>query len=193
MTDMVPERVLDARSASFSISHLVAYQDFQHKADYDPDAVWLFDTIIPPFQRKLVWTEAQMARFINSIWAGIDIGRYVVNDAMDAPWQQRAAAGCSWHPTDRWLIDGQQRLTAIQYYLTDRFPIRGKDGHLHLWSDLSEVDRRQFGHKEFSRGIVKIYDEHNLRVLYDLMNFGGVAHEASERALPEDQQGAWRP
>ena len=189
MTDMVPDKILDARTASFGIGHLMMYRDYEHKAEHADDARWLFDAILPPFQRELVWDQAMMVRFVESIWKGVDIGRYVVNDAQDAPHRRKPGGGIEWHPTDRWLIDGQQRLTAIRTYLEDDFAIRGADGRLHLWSDLPKVDQRHFGNKPFDRGIVRIQDEHDLRVLYDTMNFGGVPHRPHQRALPEDDAG----
>jgi hypothetical protein len=188
MTEMVPEKILEARTASFGISHLLSYKDYEHRDEYAADARWLFDTILPPFQRELVWDHGMMARFVESIWKGVDIGRYVVNDAQDAPHKRKQGGGIEWHPTDRWLIDGQQRLTAIQTYLDDGFAIKGADGMLHMWSDLPKVDQRHFGAKPFDRGMVRIYDEHDLRVLYDTMNFGGIPHRADQRALPEDDK-----
>ena len=193
MTDMVPRRILDARTASFGIGHLIMYEEYDGKNEHDAQANWLFDTIIPPFQRELVWDTDMMIRFIESAWMGMDIGRYVVNDASDAPSRKLKGDGIQWHPTDRWLIDGQQRLTAIKCYLNNEFPIRGADGESYLWSELTQVDRRRFGNIPFDRCITRISTELDLRVLYDRLNYGGVAHREDQRALPDGEPEGWTP
>ena len=194
MTAMVPEKILDARTANFGIGHLLASAGFDHRSEYDPDAVWLFDTILPPFQRGVEWDEAMMVRFIESIWMGMDIGRNVVNDAQDAPGAGTRAGGKPlWHPSDRWLIDGQQRLTAIHRYVSDRFPIVGADGIPHLWSELPKVDQRHFASRQFDRGITSIHNELDLRILYDRMNYGGMRHREDQRALPDGEPDGWTP
>ena len=190
MTDMTPSKLLNCSTSAFGIGHLLHVLDYEHKDEHDADAIWLFDTIIPPFQRQVVWNEAMMSRFITSIWQGVDIGRYIVNDIMDNP---SPTDGRIWHKEDHWLIDGQQRLTAIDRYVRDKIAIQGEDGRLWLWSDLSKSDHRKFGHIGFPRGIVRMGSEYDLRVLYDTMNFGGMAHTQEQRALPEGIPENWEP
>jgi hypothetical protein len=46
----------------------------------------------------------------------------------------------------------------------------------------------------FSRGTIRERDEQRLRGHYDLLNFGGLAHEAHERATAaEEPEAAERP
>ena len=47
MSVMVPEKLLDARTASYGIGHLLLHLSFDHREGYDQDAVWLFDAIPP--------------------------------------------------------------------------------------------------------------------------------------------------
>ncbi len=83
--------------------------------------------IVPPFQRPPVWTEEQKVRFIESIWHGLPLGSYVVNRTLDL------------RRVDNWLLDGQQRITAIVEYVNDAFPVLGL-----RWSELAQVDHRSF-------------------------------------------------
>jgi hypothetical protein len=195
MTDRVPAKMIDARTGNYGISHLLSYfnKGSDERENYPADARWLFDTVLPPFQRSLEWDEAMMIRFIESAWMGVDIGRYVVNDAQDAPPRTFKDGSWLWHKTDRWLIDGQQRLTAISCYVQDQFAVKGADGRLWKWTDLPLVDQRKFGSIGFDRGIIKVYSEVDLRVLYDRMNFGGIAHREDQRALPEGEPENWAP
>lgn len=121
---------------------------------------------LPSWQRPLVWTYEQKVRLIESLWLGLNIGTYTFN---------RAERGSKF---DNLLIDGQQRMWALQCYLTDEFPVFG-----HYWSEVTEVDRRGF---EFSRHfhcyITKSEDEDYLRSYYNMMNFGGTAHTEDQRA-----------
>lgn len=121
---------------------------------------------LPPWQRPLVWTQDQKVRLIESLWLGLNIGTYTFN---------RAKHGSRF---DNLLIDGQQRMWALQCYLSDEFPVFG-----YRWSDVTDVDRRGF---EFSRHfhcyITQSEDEQYLRDYYNMMNFGGVAHTEDQRA-----------
>lgn len=125
---------------------------------------------LPNWQRPAVWTEAQQARFIESCYLGLDIGRFVVTQANFDGFQG---------PLDNLLLDGQQRLTAIEAYLADQFPVYG-----YRWSELGEIDRRLF-HRQILPTITictdqpwngEVVDEAFLRDLYIRMNYGGTAH-----------------
>lgn len=114
---------------------------------------------LPEWQRPLVWTEAQMIRLIESIWRGIPIGSYsyVENDDLT---------------TDGLLIDGQQRMYALERYFDNRFTVLG-----YFWNQLTRVDQRAFlVSRHFPCYIVRSSDEIFLREYYNLMNFGGTAH-----------------
>ena len=121
---------------------------------------------LPEWQRGLVWTDAQKIALIESAWRGLSIGTYTFN---------RADMG---HRFDDLLIDGQQRMNAIQDYLDDRFKVFG-----FLWSEVTDVDRRMWEMSvHFNSYITETTDEQYLRDYYNLTNFGGTAHKESERA-----------
>lgn len=123
---------------------------------------------LPPWQRGLVWSDEQKVRLIESLWLGLNIGTYTFN---------RSKFGTQY---DNLLIDGQQRMWAIQCYLEDQFPVFG-----YRWSEVTEVDRRGFEFTaHFHCYITNSDDEAYLRSYYDMMNFGGTAHKESERATP---------
>lgn len=121
---------------------------------------------LPTWQRPLVWTQGQKVRLIESAWKGLSIGTYTYN---------RASLGS---PYDNLLIDGQQRLHAIECYLNDEFPVFG-----YRWSEVTVVDRRIWEMTTHFRSyITETEDEAFLRNYYNLTNFGGTAHKETERA-----------
>ena len=122
---------------------------------------------LPSWQRGLVWTEEQQVRLIESAWRGLNIGTYTINHSPSYK-----------GPFENLLIDGQQRLHALQRYFQNEFKVFG-----YRWSEVTEVDRRVFlMSRHFSSYITKTDDEIYLREYYNMMNFGGVAHKESERA-----------
>ncbi len=118
--------------------------------------------VLPPFQRPFVWTEAQCVRFIESMWLGLPLAAYVYNDGLE----NRGLA------YDRWLLDGQQRWTAILRYAAGDYHVFGK-----LFPDLT-VERQ----RRFRMGIVfpcyvtKLGDEAKLREIYNRLAYGGTPH-----------------
>lgn len=128
---------------------------------------------IPEFQRDLKWSAAQKARLIQSIWFNIDIGSYIVTGGA-------SVNGVMSQYSDM-VIDGQQRLSAIEDYFADRLAIPDTQGTLRLFSEISPTDQRFFRSRIFSRITVASHDLEYLKNLYNIMAFGGVAHEESER------------
>lgn len=122
---------------------------------------------LPTWQRPFVWTEAQSIKLIESLWLGLNIGTYTFNRTRHANVEY-----------DNLLIDGQQRMKAIQDYLEDRFPVFG-----YRWSETTVYDQRGFQNgSHFHCYITESTDEDYLRNYYNMMNFGGIAHKESERA-----------
>jgi hypothetical protein len=118
--------------------------------------------ILPPFQRPPVWTEAQKVRFIESCWLGLPIGAFIYNrlERRDSPF-------------DSWLLDGQQRVTAVLDYLADAFPVLG-----YRYSELTQVDLRKWSMTtSFPSMVTNIDDEAQLREVYDRLAYGGTPHE----------------
>jgi hypothetical protein len=82
------------------------------------------------------------------------------------------------------LLDGQQRLTAMEDYILNRIAVPDAAGVPRYWRELSKRERRRFGDVTFVRTTVSSFDEALLIQAYNLRAFGGVAHAESERAVP---------
>jgi hypothetical protein len=122
---------------------------------------------LPSWQRGLVWSREQQIKLIESAWLGLNIGTYTLN-------RSKVYGG----PLDNLLIDGQQRMNALECYLEDQFPVFG-----FLWSEVTDADRRGFEvSRHFSCYITASEDEAYLRNYYNMTNFGGVAHKEGDRA-----------
>lgn len=120
---------------------------------------------LPTWQRPFVWTDAQQISFIESAWRGVNLGTYTVNQVFGSP-------------LDNLLIDGQQRMHAIERYLDDQFPVFGWK-----WSEVTIVDRRVWEMSTiFASYVTRSTDEDFLRGYYDMMNFSGTAHTPDQRA-----------
>lgn len=120
---------------------------------------------LPEWQRGLVWSEDQNIKLIESLWLGVSIGTYTFNRKWGSEYNNL-------------LIDGQQRLNAIERYLNDCFPVFG-----YRWSETTKFDKRRFRHTcHFHSFITESDDDAYLRSYYNMMNFGGTAHKESERA-----------
>ncbi|PNG49180.1 MULTISPECIES: DUF262 domain-containing protein [unclassified Variovorax] len=138
---------------------------------------------LAPWQREFKWSDDQARRFIHSAWTGVHLGTYVVTDLELRP-EVDGFRGIEFLPLANCVIDGQQRLKALEMYLTDQLAVPDSEGTLALWSEVDARDRRRFQGTIFSRSMIRERDETKLRELYDVMNFGGVRHEEHERALP---------
>lgn len=134
---------------------------------------------LPPWQRPLVWEQEQCIRFIESAWLGLSLGTYVVN----------RAGNSERDPISNILIDGQQRLHALERYWSDEFPVFG-----YHWSELPIKEQRSFRMSVvFPQVEVTINDEAQLRDLYDRLNFGGTAHTEDQRATVTPTGGGVNP
>lgn len=125
---------------------------------------------LPAWQRESCWSLDQNVRLIESIWAGIPIGFYIINV------QSEDKKGVPL-PYSGILIDGQQRMLALEAYINDEYTVYGS-----YWSDVHIIDKREFMHTHFPFYETKIQDESQLRDLYNKLNFGGVTHREDQKA-----------
>lgn len=145
---------------------------------------------LPPFQRPEVWTVKQKRSFIESVFVGNSIGSVVfVSTDIDAT-------------TDGWLIDGQQRLTAVRDFLSNSFTIfndiswddvKADIPYANNWYDYQHKDDegnvsivsvtplRHWRRSCFDAVIIDETNEEYLKVLYERMNYGGTAHTEEDR------------
>lgn len=147
---------------------------------YEDELPWLMGYRIPTWQRDLVWTEAQKIKFIETMILGLPLGTFVTN-ASDA--SKKVGDRTFFHKTDRLLIDGQQRLNALNDYFGDAFPVFGV-----VWSEVDGNDRWRILNSPFPAFEMRTSDENVLREVYDRLNYGGTAHTFEERATREDEQ-----
>ncbi len=179
---VMPHDVINARTRALSIGELLgrleAFTENQLSGAYKyPWATrFAMGYPLPSWQRPLVWTPMQKVRFIYSIWSGGEIGSYLVNDIFEFVGDDQTREF-----TDV-LLDGQQRLTTLEEYVTDRFAVPDREGTLRFWSELPPPERRRFARHQFSQATVSSWDEKLLRLAYDLRAFGGTAHNEDQRA-----------
>lgn len=166
---------------SFNLDHLhhmkMSYESNPAKfTEFSLDHDRLMGLAIPPFQRPIVWDEDRMIAFIETLAQKGDPGTYTyhVNDKLVTD-----ETGRQHYPMDMWLLDGQQRITSINRFFDDEFPVFGL-----FWSEIEESRRRGFLFSvTFPAYEVKNKTELELRELYDLKNFSGVPHQEHERAV----------
>ena len=152
----------------------VIYGIMQQKQQTSEDADWYnpFDKktvmgfVLPSWQRELVWSKKQQVQFIESIWRGIPLGTYTYNSVIHADPRYRGL-----------LIDGLQRLNAIDAYMNTDFPVFNI-----FYSALTDTEKRRFAMTKFGSYEFDSADEAELRAYYNLMNFGGTSHKENERA-----------
>lgn len=184
----LPYRIVDGTTSAMGLEMLTDPRAWIVK---DDDTLWdmtqerLCGLFIPPFQRPLVWDEARKISFVESAYLGIHLGTIVFNDALNLPMVEGR-----FDRTDRWLIDGQQRCNALWGYVNDEFAVFAGTPHEHRWSDLNTVERRFFHRIQIGYTKLQSNDEAHLRLVYDRLNFGGVAHTDDQRALPAPSEDA---
>jgi hypothetical protein len=125
--------------------------------------------VIPDWQRPLVWSQTQMIRFVESLWMGTPVGTYTIN--IDPTYGNGNLC------TRNILVDGQQRMWALQQYLENAFPVFDL-----YYRDLNLVERRSFEMIKWSSFETDSQDEAYIRDYYNRMNFGGTAHTEDQRA-----------
>lgn len=158
----MPDVVNLGQSYSFLIGHIFTWRETEDDFENEPK---IMGFRIPSWQRPLVWTREQEIKFIESAWLGLPLGTYSYNQ------------GKYKSPFDNLLIDGQQRMMAIQRYLNDEFKVFG-----YCWCETSKVDKRSFQMRHFHAYVTQTEDESYLKNYYNLMNFGGTVHKEGERA-----------
>lgn len=169
----LPAPLLEGTMRSYEIDTLVNASSCFEVAVQVPNERRLLNFILPPWQRPEVWDVAKKRRFVEGIFLGLGCG-YLVANGRD--WNEDG----NLRPMSGWLIDGQQRLTALRDFI---------DGELTIFDGirLQDLDRptqlRRFWRASFPQfELDYTEDEALLQDLYDRLNFGGVAHTAADRA-----------
>lgn len=126
---------------------------------------------IPEWQRDAVWTHAQEALYITSIYEGGNCGKYMVNSTLFNK------------EFDSLLIDGQQRLRAIERYIDGHVRVRGEDGIEYTWLNLTDKEQRHFLRMSFDSILTPYTDLETIIAAYRMHNFGGTAHTEDDRPV----------
>lgn len=167
----IPKPLLNGTQRDYSIGHLV---EMSSPGPAVPAERRLMNLNLPPWQRPEVWTAAQKRRFIEGIWLGLGCGFYVINGS---DWESNGQP----KPMSAWLLDGQQRISALRDFLAGDLVIFGDV----RFTDLSEADQRRFLRRPFPCFELEYTDDEDaLKELYDRLNFSGTAHTAEQRVLP---------
>ncbi len=90
------------------------------------------------YQRELVWTLKQNQLLIDSIYNGIEIGKFLFRYKSWKRMEEQMASeghGYSWE-----CVDGKQRFFAILHFVQNKYP----DSFGNYWNDLSENAQRKF-------------------------------------------------
>lgn len=164
----LPEPILKGRERPFTLDNIL----FNAKNDTLMEALpsgyrRVMGYNLPPWQRDLVWTDDQCQQFIESIFLGLGTGTYVVTDLEHDQDGNVLKTSCL-------LLDGQQRLTAIERFINNEFGVF--DG-IH-YGDLTVVQQRlRFRHTTFPCvEISALTPEPVLKEMYYRLNHGGTAH-----------------
>ena len=155
----IPSPFLDATTKNFCVEHGLAHRSV--RAPHEGERM-LGAFKLPPFQRPSVWMRAQKVRFIESIWLRLPIASYVINEDDQDHLN---------YPCDDWLLDGQQRWTAIVGYVADEFEVFGG-----RFSDLTEVQRRKFKNHPFPAIVTRNLTEQQCLEVYNRLAYGGTNH-----------------
>ena len=171
MTNRMPKPIIRFNSTSMQIAGLVEHTGYGKEA-YPWTDRFIGKFPLPSWQRELVWTVEQNVSFIESVFMGYDLGSVMINSYEDI-----ASYGLTRSFSDI-LIDGQQRVNALVSYVDNKFSVCGL-----YWKDLNRNERRVFLERELGKKEINCFDEEKLKQVYDHLNFSGVKHKESERAL----------
>ena len=175
-----PKPLLDGMQTTVPLEMLLdpAYHAIAREPKFwEPDQKRIGGYFLPPFQRPAVWDAERQARYVESAWLGITLGSLVVVDGSDVPMQDGR-----YTRTDRWLIDGQQRLTALLAYRHEGLRVFAGTSCEHVYSDLTERETRQLDNITIGLTRIRSGDERRLAAIYNRLNFGGIAHTEDQRA-----------
>lgn len=164
----IPPKLLHGGRREYSIGRLL---DMTPTDVTMPAERQLLGLVLPPWQRKEVWTLAQKVRFVEGIFLGLGCGYYVTNGL---EWDERGVSA----PMSGWLLDGQQRISALRDFIQGGMVVFGDV----TFASLDEPQKRRFLREPFSCHELEYTDnEAVLKELYNRLNFGGTPHTEEDR------------
>lgn len=130
---------------------------------------------LPPFQRPAAWTKNQSAKLIESLIIGMPIGSIIVTNKGEFIKNKYS------YMAD-WIIDGQQRLRAIDAYLKDELTVFAETESEHVFSQLNRAQQLLFNETMIGLTVLNNCTEEYLREIYNRINFDGKKHTEDQRA-----------
>lgn len=160
---------------------VASYKIISYGADYTlkilSDKLRDDEIIIPPFQRKYVWLPKKASKLVESFLLGLPVPQIFLYKEGDTQ--------------DLLVVDGQQRLKTIHYFLEGKFP-DGTDFYLRSvksqwegkkFEDLSEPDKRRFKDSVLRATIFQQTnpaDNTSIFEIFERLNTGGMALKEQE-------------
>lgn len=132
--------------------------------------------VLPDFQRGHRWTQEQDVEFVESLILGHHPGHFKYNSTLHLPFEE--VDGREVARFNLWLLDGQQRLTALDSYWSDEFPVFDL-----YWSEVEQKDRRRLLNMVFPASEYRIDNYDELVDVYWTLNRGGAPHTDEEMSL----------
>lgn len=149
-----------AQERAYTVEHVLQNaRSFNRPLVEGERAVGAF--VLPPFQRPAVWTLGQKVKLIESFLDGLPVPPYVINRDLEEGYVY-----------DRWLLDGQQRITAVVEFIAGEFPVRNI-----RFPEVCEADQWWFLSRPFHCLETELQDEDLLREIYQRLAFGGTPHQ----------------
>lgn len=113
----------------------------------------------PEYQRGFVWTMDDKIKLIESIFDGVEIGKFAF---VKLPWKDSQSPGYE-------ILDGKQRLSCLMEFMADRFAYKGV-----YYSQLSFSDKHYFCNFNITSGEAEEGTTLKQKLRYFLkMNTGG--------------------
>lgn len=141
----------------------------------------LMSLVLPPWQRPSVWDAQRQRAFVEGILLGFPPGAIVT---VEPDWTSGPGRRAVVNKGSGWLIDGQQRVTAIREFVQGRLSVFDGLGY----ADLPRAEQlRRFDRVVLTRiCLPNDTDEAALKSLYLRMNYSGVPHTQKDLARLAD-------
>ena len=145
-----------------------------------------------PYQRGDVWGLVRRQNLIRSLIMGIPIASLVINVRHLADFHEPGYSDA--RDAAYAIVDGKQRVTTIMMFSRDEFAVPAswfregsvettedtEDGPYVRYSGLTPTGRRRFENKPLATSEGRFSTLADERMIFDLVNFGGVAQGASD-------------
>jgi len=175
MAITLPDPLIRGTVSARCISDIMSERDPRYEKSFAPGQEILGGYYIPPFQRPAVWTTDQSRKLIESIWLGLPIGSIIVSGA-------DLTMGETFPHTADWIIDGQQRMRALDAYLKKGLTVFVGTPHEHRYDDLERPQQRRLLSTAVGFILLEEANEDALREIYNRLNFSGTHHSADQMA-----------